>query len=159
MKHLRSGWLLAATVVFGVLAPLPASAQKTTLPAEVLKPSADMSVSKGQLRMAADLGRRVLQRLEAAPTDAGSPIDENLIQAARNTYALIRTAREGMEHSKIYMKYPDPAFELAYKRVLDAWNLARSPIDMVDRPNYRATSIRDLRRALQLVDQALTLLP
>jgi hypothetical protein len=159
MKLLRSGRLLAATVIFGFLAPLPATAQKTTLPAEMLKPSADMSVSKRQLRMGAELGRRVLQRLEAAASDAGSPVDENVIQAARNTYALIRAAREGMEHSKIYMKYPDPAFELAFNRVRDAWNLARSPIDMVDRPNYLATSIRDLGRALQLVDQALTLLP
>ena len=162
MKHLRSGWLLAATVVFGFLAPPSASAQKTTLPAEVLKPSADLSVAKRQLQMAAELGRRVVQGLQAAPVDAASPLDNTLLQAASNTYALIRAARESMDARTIYMKYPDPAFDLAHKRVFDAWNLARSPIDLdrnVNRPRYLSVAIHDLKRALQLVDQALIILP
>jgi hypothetical protein len=162
MKDLHGAWLLTATFVLGLLAPMSAHAQKTTLPAETLKPSADMSVAKRQLQMGADLGRRVIHGLETAPADVGTPLDENLIQSARNTYALIRAARESMDARKIYMKYPDPVFDLAYKRVFDAWNLARTPVDMeknVDRPRYLATSIRDLKRALELVDQALIILP
>jgi hypothetical protein len=162
MKNLHSAWLLTATVVLWLLAPMSAYAQKTTLPAEMLKTSADMWVAKRQLQMGAELGRRVIQGLEAAPADASTPLDENLIQSARNTYALIRSAKESMEARKIYMKYPDPAFDLAYKRVLDAWNLSRTPVDMekdVYRPQYLATSLRDLKRALELVDQALIILP
>lgn len=162
MKTLRGIWLVVVAVTFGFLAPPSASAQKTTLPAEMLKPSADLSVAKRQLQMAAELGRRVVQGLQAAPADAGSPLDNTLLQSASNTYALIRAARESMEARTIYMKYPDPSFGLAHKRVFDAWNLARTPVDMeknVDRPRYLATSIRDLNRALQLVDQALIILP
>lgn len=163
MKALRGSWLVAVAVTFGILAPPPADAQKTTLPPEMMKASPDLSVAKRQLHMADDLGRRVLQNYRAALANDGIPIDESLVQPARNTYALIRSARESMEQTKQYMKYPDPVFDLAYKRVTDAWNISRTPVEKytwsLERSRYLSISVQDLDRALRLVEQALVILP
>lgn len=163
MKILHGRWLAAITIMFAFVAPLPSYAQKTTLPPETMKASPDLSVAIGQLRMADGLGRRVLQSYRAALANDNIPIDEALVQPARNTYALIRSARESMEQRKQYMKYPDPMFELAYTRVTEAWNLSRTPAEKytwsLERHNYLSISVRDLDRALQLVEQALVLLP
>ena len=137
-----------------------ADAQKVTLPRSAVQPTFDLNTIKSQLRMGAELGRKVLAGLEAAPQDNAVPLDERLVQDARNTYALIRAAREGMEKQKDRQKTADPLFDLAYKRVTDAWNLARTPVDKYnrgihERRRYLDISTRDLRRALQLVDQAL----
>jgi hypothetical protein len=53
-------------------------------------------VIKGQLRLASDVGRRLLAGLQAAPPDESVPLDQSLHKAARNTYVLIRAARHGM---------------------------------------------------------------
>jgi hypothetical protein len=163
MKNLHGRWLLAAAVAFGILVPLPADAQKVTLPEETVKARPDLSVAKRQLTMADELGRRMLQSFRAAQANGAIPVDESLVQPARNTYALIRAARESMALRKEYMKYPDPVFELAYKRVTDAWNLSRTPVDKytwsLERDNYLSISVRDVDRALQLVQQALIILP
>ncbi len=163
-------WLLATAVAAGLVLPPATLAQKVTLPAEVIQSSPDVSVQKRQLRLAGELGRRVLQGLQAASANRDVPVDESVIQDARNTYVLIRAAKEGMEATeyrrqvaaKGFMKDPDPMFEFMHRRVFDAWNLARTPVDMGhndDRPLYLATSIRNLGQALQLVDQVLVLLP
>ena len=163
MKKLHAPWIAAAAVVIGILVPSPAGAQKTTLPAETLKATPDLWVAKRQLTMADELGRRMLQNFRAAQANNSIPVDESLVQPARNTYALIRAARESMELRKEYMKYPDPVFELAYKRVAEAWNLSRTPVDKytwsLERDNYLSISVRDVDRALQLVEQALIILP
>jgi hypothetical protein len=165
MKNLHASRLVVAVTLIGsgLLAGPSAFAQKVTLPDESVKARPDLSVATRQLRMADELGRRVLQSYRAALANDGIPIDEALVQPARNAYALIRAANESMELRKQYMKYPDPVFELAHKRVGEAWNLSRTPVDKYnwtrERNNYLSTSIRDLDRALQLVEQALVLLP
>lgn len=162
MKNLHVRWLVAVTLLAGILVP-PVDAQKTTLPAEMLKARPDVSVAKQQLTMAGELGRRVLQSFRAAQANNSIPIDESLVQPARNTYALIRAAGESMQLRKQYMKYPDPAFELAHKRLIEAWNLSRTPVDKyswsLERNNYLSISVRDLDRALQIVELVLVLLP
>jgi hypothetical protein len=163
MRRLQGGQLLAAALAFAILAPLPSHAQKVTLSEEAVKARPDMSVAKRQLTMASDLGRRTLQSFRAAQTDSSISVDENFVQPARNTYALIRAARESMDLKKQYMKYPDPVFDLAYKRVAEAWNLSRTPVDKytwsMERDAYLSISVRDVDRALQLVQQALIILP
>jgi hypothetical protein len=170
MTKWSTPWLLT-TVVAASFVLAPAShAQTVTLPADVIQSSPEASVQKRQLRLAGELGRRVLQGLQAAPTNRDVPVDPSVIQDARNTYVLIRAAKEGMEAAeyrravaaKGVMKDPDPMFDFIHKRIVDAWNLARTPVDLPrddERPHYLATSIHDLSRALQLVDQVLTLLP
>jgi hypothetical protein len=166
----RARWIILTTalawlVVFAIV-PDHAGAQKVTLPPSVVKASPDPAVIASQLRMASDLGRRVLQGLQAAPTDASLPLealDESVVQGARNTYALIRAAREGLEARRDRQKFPDPLVDLAYKRLTEAWNLSRTPVDMyawkIERSRYLTMSIRDLTRALQLIEQVQVLLP
>jgi hypothetical protein len=57
--------------------------------------------------------------------------------------------------------YQDPMLSLAFKRVEAAWNLARFPVDMTGLPlaEYIGRSVQDLTRAIQLVNQALVILP
>ena len=141
----------------------PASAQKVTLPAGVIAASSNRAVYTGQLRMAAEIGRRALASLEAAPTDDSAPLDESVVQPARDTYALIRAARHGMELAREFQKIQDPLLDLAFRRVDDAWNLSRTPVDKfswgMTHQQYIDMSVRDLRKALRLVDQILILLP
>jgi len=115
-----------------------------------------------QLREAAALGRNVLRDLEALPPDDSIPIDAQLYERARRTYYLIRTARYGLEAARSRQTYQDPMLTLAFKRVDQAWELSRTPVDAaksLPRAEYRAVSIRDLNTAVRLVNQALALLP
>ncbi len=153
---------LGLGMVLGFAWAGPALAQKVTLPASVLAASNRGSVYTGQLRMASEVGRRALASLEAAPTDDGTPLDESVVQPARDTYALIRSARHGMELARETQKIQDPLLDLAFRRVDDAWNLSRTPVDKfswgMTRQQYLEVSIHDLTRALRLVDQVLILL-
>ena len=65
------------------------------------------------------------------------------------------------EHRIMRQTYQDPILDLTYSEVEVAWNLARFPVDNtgVPRAEYIARSVRDLTRAIQLVHQALTILP
>jgi hypothetical protein len=53
--------------------------------------------------------------------------------------------------------------DLVFKRVDEAWNLARAPVDRISwgnsRTEYLEVSIHNLRRSLQLVDQVFVLMP
>jgi hypothetical protein len=146
-----------------MVCPGAVSAQKVTLDPSVVKPSPDLNTIKTQLRSGVTLGRKVLEELRASPTDDSIPMDPKVIQDARNTYALIRAAREGMEFRKDRQKVPDPVFDLGFKRVTDAWGLSRTAAEPNNwtgqRQAYLEASSRDLRRALQLVEQALLILP
>ena len=52
---------------------------------------------------------------------------------------------------------------MAFKRVDEAWNLSRTPVDKYSwgmaRQQYLEVSVHDLTAALHLVDQVLMLLP
>jgi len=124
-------------------------------------PSRDPAIYKSQLREAAALGRKTLKAIEALPMDGAIPIDPKVLNDARSTYVLIRAARHGMELQREHTTYQDPILDLAFKRVDQAWDLARVPVDYRDLPRHqyipRATG--DLSRALRLIDQALVILP
>jgi hypothetical protein len=80
---------------------------------------------------------------------------------ARQAYVLVRAARWGMELAMQRQTYPDPVLGMAHKRVDAAWQLARFPVDNTGLPRseYISKSVQDVSRALQLVKQALTMLP
>ena len=104
-----------------------------------------------------------MQKLKATPSDDSVPLDADTIRAFRDTYVMIRAAKEGLDLKKERQKYPDPVLELGYKRVFEAWNLARTPTDKLSwslpKAEFLAISIRDMGQALRLVDQALVILP
>lgn len=155
-----SGAVMLISALGGVT---PATAQKTTLDARTLAPSTNLAVIRNQLTLAARLGRTTLARLEAASPDEPMPMEESVVQPARDTYVLIRAALASLQHVKERQRFPDPLIDLVYKRVFDAWNLSRTPVDLNSngstRQEYLDPSIRNLRQALRLVDQALALLP
>jgi len=149
-------------LAFGGVAPV--AAQKTTLDGNTLAASKSPTVIKNQLTLAARFGQRALAGLEATPPDAPMPPEDSVLQPARDTYVLIRAALGSLQHARESRRFQDPLIELAYKKVFDAWNLSRVPVDRASsggssRRQYLALSVRDLRQALRLVDQALMLLP
>jgi hypothetical protein len=131
--------------------------------------SRDNAVIKSQLKLAVVWGREVLARLEAAPTDDSAPIDPVLLKKARETYALIRTGRHGFILEREWNDgrkgiLPDPIKDLAFKRVDNAWNLARTAVDLssslgTPRAEYLQRSADDMRQAIQQINQALAILP
>ena len=156
------GAVMILILAFGGIAPV--AAQKTTIDANTLAPSKDPAVVKNQLTLAARFGRRALAGLEATSPDAPMPPEDSVLQPARDTYVLIRAALGSLQHAKESRRVPDPLIDLAYKKVSDAWNLSRVPVDRASsagssRREYLRQSVRSLRRALDLVDQALVLLP
>jgi hypothetical protein len=124
-------------------------------------PSRDPAIYKSQLREAVALGRKTLRALEALPNDDSVPIDPKVLNDARSTYVLVRAARHGMELHREYQKYPEPMLELAFKRVDQAWDLSRVPIDYrgLPRHQYIPRATGDLSQALRLINQALVILP
>jgi len=156
------GAVMILILAFGGIAPV--AAQKTTIDANTLAPSKDPAVVKNQLTLAARFGRRALAGLAATSPDAPMPPEDSVLQPARDTYVLIRAALGSLQHAKESRRVPDPLIDLAYKKVSDAWNLSRVPVDRASsagssRREYLRQSVRSLRRALDLVDQALVLLP
>lgn len=157
--------LSAATVLTLCLTlVLPAPAQKTTLPPNLNTSNPQSAFIKNQLKISTDLARKTLAGLEAMPADDSIPIDESMLQNARNTYVLIRAARHGMELAREQSRIPDPVMDLAYKRVTDAWNLARNPVDRsssagIPRQQYISESIQQLNLAVRLINQAMMLMP
>jgi hypothetical protein len=84
--------IVTLAVLLGLGSLSPALAQKTTLPPAAYAFSNRSSVYTQQLRMASELGHRALAELKRAPTDEGVPLDESVVQPARDTYVLIRAA-------------------------------------------------------------------
>lgn len=158
--------LLLATVSLTLcLGPTsPAGAQKTTLPPNLNTANPQSAFIKNQLQISTDLAKKTIAGLEAMPADDSIPIDESMLQNARNTYVLIRAARHGMELAKEQRKFPDPVMDLAYKRVTDAWNLARGPVDRsssagIPRRQYISESISGLNQTIRLLNQAMIIMP
>jgi hypothetical protein len=135
----------------------------------MLTPSRDTVVIKSQLKLAVALSGDVLANLQTVSTDDSVPIDPAFVKRARENYALIRAGRHGFELEKEWNEgkkgiIADPLKELAFKRVDNAWNLARTPVDLsssagVPREQYIQRSSDDLSRAIQLLKQALAILP
>ena len=142
---------------------LPAGAQTSSLPTSVITPSPQSSVISNQLRLAKQLGGKALAGLQAARSDGAIPIEPSVIQAARDTYVLIRAARHGIELAKSAQKFPDPVLDFTFKRVTQAWDLSRIPVDKyswgIPRADYLRQSIPALSQAMRLLDQALAVMP
>ena len=132
-------------------------------------PARGQGVPESMLRANKDTGGEVVAGLQAAPLDDSAPLDPALIRKARDTYALIRAGRHGFELEKEWNEgkkgiVPDPIKDLAFKRVDNAWNLSRTPIEYlssagISRQDYLTRSTQDMSKAIQLINQALALLP
>jgi hypothetical protein len=155
--------LMLAALMLSLGGAQQAEAQKTSLPASVITPSPQPAVISRQLKLAQQLARKALAGLEATSSDDAVPIDESVIQAARDTYVLIRAARHGMELAKETRRFPDPVMDLTFKRVTQAWDLARIPSDQYSWGNTRAEYLRKsipaLSQAVRLLDQVLVTMP
>jgi hypothetical protein len=68
-----------------------------------------------------------------------------------------------MELAREQRRFPDPVMDLAFKRVTDAWNFSRIPVDKANwgiaRQQYLQESIPSLRQAIRLLNQALVMMP
>ena len=163
----RSGVGVALAMLLVLLGfAVPARAQ---VPDSMLRGNRDTTVIKAQLRLGLKLGGEVLTGLRETTTDDSVPVDPILVKKAKETYAVVRAARTGfvLEHEWNEGRQgvlPDPIKELAFKRVDAAWNLSRTPVDLlsnagVSRTEYLERATTDLSRAIQLVNQALAILP
>jgi hypothetical protein len=165
---LRRGCRLALTVcalalILGGSPQAGAQPTRPTLPESAFAVSHEPAVYKRQLQMAAQSGRRVLAGLQAASPDDATPIDERVQREARDTYGLLRSARAGMDRAKTAQKFPDPVLELTLKRVTQAWDLSRVPVDQLSwgntRQEYLAKAIPALTESLRVLDQVLAMMP
>ena len=136
--------------------PFQAVAQQSSLPPNVIAPSGENSVIRKQLVLAKKLEQQALQGFMALPADNSVPIDPESHQAARDAYILIRSARHGMGWQRDAKKFPDPVFDMIHKRLNDAWNLSRTPVDHSD---DSARAVRDATQAVRLLDQVLAMIP
>ena len=154
---------LAVVISVSLGWPLQAAAQQSSLPANVIAPSKETSVIRNQLTLARKLEQEALQGIMAGPPDNSVPIDPVSLQAARNAYVLIRAARHGMGWQKDAKKIPDPVLDMVFKRVDDAWNNSRTAVDRstwgMERAAYIEMSVRDMTKAIRLLDQALAMMP
>ena len=161
---IRGTWArygLALVISVWLAGPLLVAAQPTSLAPNVIAPSGETSVIRNQLSMARKLEKQALEGVMAIPGDNSTHIDPTSLQAARDAYVLMRAARHGLNWQREARKFPDPVLDMVYKRVTDAWNLSRTPVDRtgLEPVAYSQMSLRDMTQAIRLLDQALALLP
>ena len=123
--------------------------------------SPDLAVTKAQLLEFTQTARRLMREIQALPVDDSISVNPVVHQHARQDYYLIRAALHGIELARQHQTYQDPILILAHKKVEEAWNLARFPVDNtgVPRAEYIAKSVQYLTRSIQLVNQALAIVP
>ena len=158
----RSTWAqftLALLISIWLAVPSLAKAQPTSMAPNVMAPSGETSVIRKQLVMARKLEQQALQGIMAIG-DNSTPVDQVSLQAARDAYILMRAARHGLGWQREARKFPDPILDMVFKRVEDAWNLSRTPVDRTgyEPVAYAQVSIRDMTQAIRLLDQALAFL-
>ena len=164
MKRSSLVAIVLAVVSMGV-GVLPAHAQKSTLPEMVTKPTPKAPGIVSQLQLAIQEEKRALAGYEVA-----GPADDitDSHQAASNAYVLIRAAREGMFQMRGQKKlqnpmYMDPMLDLAFKKVTEAWNRSRAPVDRlsnaVKRQEYLETSRRQLSEVIAMLEELLLIFP
>lgn len=160
---IRGTWArygLALVISIWLAGPLLVTAQPTSLAPNVIAPSRETSVIRNQLTMARKLEQQALQGIMAISADNSTPVDATSLQAARDAYVLMRAARHGLGWQREAKKFPDPILDMVFKRVEDAWNLSRTPVDRTgyEPVAYAQVSLRDMTQAIRLLDQALALL-
>src|SRR5574341_1048023 len=111
-----------AGILLGALAwHSPVAAQPTKLPESVTKPSYLIPIITKQLRAAKRFGETALESFQAMPLDdlivTPNSLDERTVAATRDTYIMIRAAKEGLDYRRYRQKYQDPVLELTYKKV------------------------------------------
>jgi hypothetical protein len=78
-------------------------------------------------------------------------------------YVLIRAARSGMVDARGAKKFHDPVDDLVIKKVTDAWNMARRPLDdatsAIPRDEYIALSVRHMNATAVHLQTVVPLLP
>lgn len=158
----RAALISLLSLALVAAAAAPARAQKTTIPSGVTAVKRDQAWWTSQLRLARETGRKALVGLQHAPTDDGTPIDESVLQACRDTYVLVRAARYGVMEAVRDDKTHDPLLQLTMKRVEQAWTLSRTAVDKAGsagRQEYLEAAVRDLGQSMRLLDQVLIILP
>jgi len=159
----RAGCGMAGLVLAFLACACPAQAQKSTVAEGLLVQKAETAWWMGQLQQARAFGAKALAGLQASPPTDSEPVDEAVLQAARNTYVLIRSARGGIEMAKSHRRVNDPMLDVVFQRVDEAWNLARVPVDQISwgkpRAEYLDVSTASLARSLRLLDQVFVLMP
>ena len=165
MKRSRILASILLALVALTVGAMPACAQKSTLPETVTRPTRQSSGIVSQLQLAILEEKRALAGYEVA-----GPADDitDPHQAASNAYVLIRAAREGMFQmigmKKLHNPYfQDPMLDLAFKKVTDAWNRSRGPVDRlsnaVKRDEYLETSRRQMSEVIAMLEELLLIFP
>lgn len=159
----RVGCGMAGLVLASLACACPAQAQKTTVAEGLLVQKAATAWWMGQLNQARVFGAKALAGLQASPPNDSDPVDEAVLQAARDTYVLIRSARGGIEMARSGRRINDPLLDIVFLRVDEAWNLARVPVDQISwgkpRAEYLNVSTASLGKSLRLLDQVFLLMP
>jgi len=151
--------IVLAFVAGLLLTPLgPANAQDTP------QPSPNPAIVKSQLIQFTQLTRKNILDIQALPVDDDSiPVDPRVRDSARRAYILIRAAWWGTDLAiqKQSTSYQDPMLALANKRLNQARDLARYPVDFTGGPRaeYVSKSVESLSHSLRLVQQVLVILP
>jgi hypothetical protein len=157
-------YLVVVLVVATILVALASCPPPTSAQTEFeIHGSRDLAVTKTQLRMARGLGDTTLKRFREEPPNGTEFFAPETVRGARLTYSYIRAARQGIEATQSFQKYPDPVLALVLKKVTEAWDLSRIAATKITwgygRAEFLAEATPTLTRAMQLVDQALVILP
>lgn len=150
---------LAGALVAGSLAP--AFAQKSNLPPAVLKITPETAIIDSQIKLALNYAKRALEKYEAL-----GELDslEFAHQDASNCYVLLRVAREGMIMRKESKRRGvDPVLDIALKKLDDAWNISRAPVERLSwgqsRQEYLKLSVNHMGRTIALLEQLVLIFP
>jgi hypothetical protein len=150
-RHLITGGL----ALLGAARPAAARAQ-----ASLDAISLDPRVQATQLRRALELSQRAVREFQQLGPE--QPFDQPL-RTMNQVYVLIRAARSGMVDARGAKKFHDPVDDLVIKKVTDAWNMARRPLDdatsAIPRDEYIALSVRHMNATAVHLQTVVPLLP
>lgn len=157
-------YLIAALAVAAIHLALASCPSPTGAQSEMdVKYSSNPTVIKTQLRMAREFGDTTLKRFRDEPSNGTEYFAPETVRTAKLTYVYIRAAKGGIELAQSFQKYPDPVLALVHKKVDEAWNLSRIAASKITwgngRTEFLAEATPTLTRAMQLVDQALVIMP
>ena len=151
----RRALLAGAGAWLAGLLPAPASAQGSI---DVI--STNPRVIGVQLRQALELSQRALRELQQLGPE--EPLDAPM-RTMNRAYELIRFAHSGMHDARGGRKFQDPIEDLQYRKVTDAFNISRRPLDEATsaypRDEFIQRSIRNMSATVALLQQVIPLLP
>src|SRR5215831_12986209 len=152
-----------ASIVLAFVAGLLLTPLGPADPQDTPQPSWNPAIYKSQLIQFTQLTRKNILDIQALPVDDSIPVDPRVRDSARRAYILIRAAWWGTDLAiqKQTTSYQDPMLALANKRLNQARDLARYPVDFTGGPRaeYVSKSVESLSHSLRLVQQVLVILP